>query len=127
MRKQTRSFKPGESIHTLQAWLHDVLGGEIESGVTVTLQDAPRTIDVYAVCASLDLVDAVEHVVRFAEYRRHEIGKPIRSDAGLRRLLVQFEDDPSSLKSAVQESMAQGWQGLFKRSAGKGSGRSRAY
>lgn len=128
MRKQSRSFKPGQTIHTAQAWLQDVLGGELGEAVKITVENDRAELDIASVCAGLNVATAHKEVADFVAYRRHEIGKPIKSDSALKRLLNQFEGNPTGLIDSIQQSMAQGWQGLFKKSDTKSQPkRSRAY
>ncbi len=120
--KKTKSFPAGSSLDSLAHFAKvaaDELTGdggaaEIPSRVRITVEVLKgEDLIVGELLSELDLSAAVDHVERFIEYRRDELRRPINSLPALRRLLKGFAGNSVGLRSAIEESMRQGWRGLF--------------
>jgi len=131
-----RTFKKGESLDSLAQFVRvaadevtgDTGAAELPSAVRITVStvsvDIPRpTIE--------DVVDVLglgpgtlvaERLEEFLDYRRDEKKKPIRTIAALTRILKPFEGKPIHAIAAIDESMTQGWTGLFVRDQPKNGG-----
>ena len=126
MKKKTKTFKAGSTHASIRKFLEAVLSdrfGDSEKTsepLQISVEFEPkRKLDVSGVLEAAGLSAASESIAEFIQYRADELKKPIRSDAALARLLKPFGSDSFAVKSAVEESMRNSWQGLFVRDAAK--------
>lgn len=121
-----KTFKRGESLESIAAAVRSMADavtgdggeGELLRAVRVTVSTIGGVIPRAAVKEVLDglgVGDAIEAVVEFLDYRQFDKKKPIKTVAALARLVKQFKGRPDGLTAAVEESIAQGWTGLFLR------------
>lgn len=127
--KETRTFKAGTEAESLIAWLEGALveltgdsaptlGAKVR--ITVELVKADDLV-IDPMLSELSLETAKAHVEKFLAYRRDEKRKSIKSVRALRNLLLQFKARPGCLRESVDQSISQGWLGLFLREGSGGS------
>jgi hypothetical protein len=128
-----RTFRAGESLESLAQFVRvaaDEMTGEsgaaeLPSAVRITVSTIavhiPRSTVIGVVAeVGIDPRDCeaiADKVEEFLDYRRDEKRSPIRTVTALRRLLNPFEGKPAGVLAAIDESMRQGWTGLFIRDA----------
>lgn len=129
--KEHRTFKAGSAVSDLVTFLEgslcELLGDSAPTisakvRVTVELVKADDLV-IDAVLAELELETAKAHVEKFLAYRRDDKRKAIRSPKALRNLLLPFNARPGLLRESVDQTIAQGWLGLFPREGSNGSTR----
>ena len=118
---RTKSFAAGVDqefeIAEFVAGVVEELGRDKKLRVSIETVAAGFIVD--EVIEELGLGSAAAKVYAFKDYRS-EIKKPIRSVSALSRLLKKFRDRPDWLEEAVNDSVANGWTGLFIPKAGNG-------
>lgn len=117
--KLAKTFHEGDEIDALVEWAR-VQGALVNSGdaplshpIRLTIEVRGERIPIAGTLVELGLTAVQRQVEAFVDFRADELSKPIRSTGGLKRVLSAFSGKPKVLSDAIENSMRQGWAGLF--------------